>query len=332
MAKVIDIHTTLYPKIWLEYLEKRKGSPRMERTGPTSMNLSVNNYVVAHVEKPGHYDPEARIKDMDKAGIDTQIVALSIPGVELLEKREGVEWAKRINDYFAEVTQKYPGRLYAYAALPYQDADASLREIDRACKDLGLKGIKMFPHVHGKPMSSPEFLPIYAKAEEYGVPIFMHPASPMTLEIMREHKVAASLYGFLFDTTVAVMSLIWTGVLEKHPKLNIIHAHLGAFVPYTVGRLNGCWSSFHQELGLKLKKLPSEYYQSQVYVDSISYFEPAMKCCLEFMGTDHILLGTDYAHVIGDLENAKAWVSKFGLPQKETEKILGGNAAKLFRL
>lgn len=332
MTRVIDIHTTLYPTIWLEYLEKRNGSPRMERTGPTSMKLYVNNYAVGHIERPGHYDPEARIKDLDKAGIDTQIVAVSVPSVETIEPCEGAEWARRINDYFAEITQKYPGRLYAYAALPYQDMDAALKELDRAHKELGLKGIKMFSHINGKPISSPEFLPIYAKAEEYGLPIFVHPASPMTLEIMRAHKVSASLYGFLFDTTVAVMSLIWTGVLEKHPRLNIIHAHLGAFVPYTVGRLNDCWRNFSQELGLKLRKSPSEYYQKQVYVDSISYFVPAMKCCLEFMGSDHILLGTDYAHSIGNLENAIDWVKKFDLPKKETDKILGGNAAKLFKL
>mgnify|MGYP005859978315 CR=1 FL=1 len=128
------------------------------------------------------------------------------------------------------------------------------------------------------------------------------------------------------------MSLIWQGVLEKHPKLKIIHAHLGAFVPYTVGRLNDCWENFCGELGLKLKKLPSEYYQSQVYIDTVSYFVPAMKCAHEFMGTDHILLGTDYAHVIGNLENAIDWVKKFGLSKKDTDKILGGNAAKLFNL
>jgi aminocarboxymuconate-semialdehyde decarboxylase len=332
MAKVIDVHTTLYPKIWLEYLEKRKTSPTMERTGPNSMKISVNGYAVSHIERPGHYDPEARIRDMDKAGIDTQVVAVSVPSVETIESREGVEWARRINDYFAEITQKYKGRLYAYAVLPYQDMDAALRELDRAHKELKLKGIKMFSNINGKPITSPEFLPIYAKAEEYDLPIFVHPASPMTLEIMRAHRVSASLYGFLFDTTVAVMSLIWQGVLEKHPALKIIHAHLGAFVPYTVGRLNDCWRNFSQELGLKLKKLPSEYYQDQVYIDTISYFVPAMKCAHEFMGTDHILLGTDYAHSIGNLENAIDWVKKFGLSQKDTDKILGGNAARLFKL
>lgn len=332
MASVIDIHTTLYPAIWLEYLEERKSWPLMKRVGPSAMTIYVNDYAVGHIERPGHYDPEARINDMDKAGIDTQIVALTIPGVELIDRREGVEWAKRINDYFAEITKKYPGRFYAYAALPYQDIDASLREIDRAYKELGLKGIKMFSNINGKPISSPEFLPIYAKAQEYDLPVFVHPTAPLTLEIMKAHKVSAALYGYLFDTTIAVMSLIWQGVLEKYPRLKIIHGHLGGFVPYTVGRLNDSWRSFSQELGLKLQKLPSEYYQSQVYVDTISYFEPAMKCCLEFMGADHILLGTDYAHSIGNLENAIEWVNKFGLPQNEREKILGGNAARLFKL
>lgn len=333
MTRTVDVHNSFYPKEWLDYLEKRKKSPRAIRTGPTSLLLCVvDDYAGAHVDKPGHYDPEARIRDMDSAGIDTQMLGSSIPSVELLEAKEGVIWAKRMNDLFAEVCKKYPGRFYAHITLPYQDVDASLEEIDR-CKKLGFKGIMMFSNLNGKPIASPEFHPIYAKAEEYGLPIFVHPASPpRTQAIMEEHKVAAALYGYTLDTTLAIMGLIWQGVLEKYPNLKLVHAHLGGVVPYTAGRLEVCWPAFAKELGLKLSKKPSEYYQKQVYVDTVSGYLPAMKCCLEFMGADHMCLGTDYAHRIGYVEDAVGIVKRMGLSKRDTDKILGENAARIYNL
>lgn len=332
MVKTIDVHNHLYPKEWMDYLERNTHSPRMERTGPTSMIFYVQDYAVAHVDKPGHYDPEARIRDMDEAGIDTQILSLTIPSVELIDTDEGVTWASKINDYFADVCQKYSGRLHANATLPYQDVDAAVKELERAYKELGVKGITLFSNINGKPIASPEFYPIYAKAEEYGLPIFIHPAAPLTLEIMRAHKISVALYGYIFDTTIAVMSLIWQGVLEKYPGLNIIHSHLGGVIPYTAGRIEDCWRSFSGELGLELAKPPSEYYKSQVYADTISYFLPAMKCCLDFVGAEHICLGSDYAHRIGNLEHAIDWVKQLCLSEEDTNKILGGNAARLYRL
>ena len=332
MAKVIDVHTTFYPKAWIDYLETRTESPRVKRTGATSFIFYVEDTPTSHVDKPGHYDVAARIRDMDAAGINTQILGLSIPSVEVIEAHEGIAWAKRINDYFAELCQKYPGRFYFNATLPYQDVDAAVKELERAYKDLGAKGILLFSNLNGKCVASPEFYPVYSMAEKYGLPVFLHPASPLTREIMRQHKLSVALYGYIFDTTIAMMSLIWQGVLEKFPKLIFVHSHLGGVVPYSVGRVETCWSSFSEEMGLKLPKSPSEYYKSQVYVDTISYFVPAMKCCLEFMGADHICLGTDYAHRIGNLEEAIDWVKKFGLSEKDTNKILGGNAARLYKL
>lgn len=332
MSRTIDVHNHLYPKEWMDFLEQRRESPRMVKTSPTSMVFYCEGVAVAHVDRAGHYDPEARIKDMDEAGIDTQMLSLTIPSVELIDADEGIIWARRVNNYFAEVCQKYPSRFYAYATLAYQDVGAAMKELDRAYKALGVKGITLFSNINGKPVSSPEFLPIYAKAEEYDLPIFIHPAVPLTMEIMNKHRIHVGLYGYTLDTTIAVVSLIWQGILEKYPKLKIIHSHLGGMVPYLVQRMDDCWRSFSEEMGLKLAKKPSEYYQSQVYPDSISYFLPAMRCCLDLVGPSHICLGTDYAHRIGNLENAIDWVRKLGLSEEDTDKILGGNAVRIFKL
>ncbi len=332
MTMTVDVHTHLYPKEWMDHLEKSTGRITMKRTGPTSMGFYAAGGPLAHVSRQGHYDPEARLKDMDKYGIDVNILSLTTPSVEVVPAREGVIWAKKVNDYYADLCQKHPKRFYAYATLPYQDIDEAIKELERAYRDLGVKGIMMFSNINGKPIVSPEFYPIYAKAEEYGLPIFIHPSAPLTADVMKQLRLPSPLFGFVFDTTMAVISLVFQGVLAKYPKLKLVHSHLGGVVPYSVGRIDDCFNSYYREYGLELPKAPSEYYRKQVYVDSISYHLPAMKCCLEWLGADHIMLGTDYAHPIGHIEEAVRYVTDMGLPQKDTDKILGGNAKRIFNL
>jgi aminocarboxymuconate-semialdehyde decarboxylase len=316
---------------WVEFLGSRNGPTRMEHRGSARVFFQ-HDKICSRIVSAGHYDPEMRIKDMDRCGIDTQIISLTVPSVEELPADQGLEWARKINDAFAETCARHPGRFYAYATLPCQDVDASLQELDRCYKSLGVKGIAMFSNVNFEPLASPKFHPIYEKAQAYGLPIFIHPAVPYTFDVMKEHKLTPPLYGFTLDTTMAVMGLVWQGVLEKYPGLRIVHAHLGGVVPYLVQRMEDCWRAAHQESGLNLLKKPSEYYQEQVYPDSMSAHVPAMKCCLDFVGAKHMVMGTDYAHRIGNWEQAVALIRSLGLPKEETDQILGGNAAGLFKI
>ena len=332
MTRTIDVHNHLYPKEWMDHLEKSTGRITMKRTSPTSMIFYAEGVPLSHVSRAGHYNPEARLEDMDKYGIDVNILSLTTPSVELVPANEGVIWAKRVNDYLASVCQKYPERFYAYATLPYQDIDAAAIELERAYNDLGVKGIMMFSNINGKLITSPEFYPIYAKAEEYDLPILIHPCPPLTADVMKKLRLPSALFGFVFDTTMAIISLIFQGVLEKYPKLKLVHSHLGGVVPYMVGRIDDCFNNYFKEYGLELPKAPSEYYREQVYVDSISYHLPAMRCCLDWLGTDHIMLGTDYAHPIGHIEVAKRDIMHMGLSEEDTDKILGRNAARIFKL
>ncbi len=330
--KCIDVHNHLYPQAWMEYLDGRAGSPTMKRTGPTSMIFYSDDMRLATISRAGHYDPEPRVKDIDEYGISTQILSLTCPSVELITAKEGVEWARRVNDYMAEVCAKYPGRFYAYATLPYQDVTESVKELERAHK-LGAKGVMLFSNLAGKPVYAPEFYPIYEAAAEYDVPFFIHPASPITSDAMRVAQMPLPLYGFIMDTTMAISGLIFTGVLEKLPKLKFIHGHLGGVFPYMVGRINDCYRSYADDHGYyKLPKEPSEYYKEQVWDDVISFHIPSMKCALEYMGADHLLIGTDYAHPIGGPTKAAEFVRKLQLSQEDTEKIFYKNAMKLFHI
>jgi len=332
VTRVIDVHSHLYPNEWINYLEKSTGRVIAERSSSTSIIFYVEGVPYAHVSRAGHYDPEPRLEDMDKYGIDVNILSLTIPSVELLPIKEAVTWAKKVNDYFARLSQKYPKRFYAYVTLPYQDMDEAMKELDRAYKDLGVRGIMMFSNINGKPITSAEFYPLYAKAEEYELPILIHPAPPLTTDVMKRLKLPPQVFGCTLDTTMAVASLIFQGVLERYPKLKLIHSHLGGVVPYMVSRMDDSFNNYSREYGLELPNVPSDYYRSQVYVDSISYHLPAMRCCLDWLGPDHIMLGTDYAHPIGHIEEAIHYIRDMSLSEEDTDKILGGNAARLFRL
>ena len=328
--KVIDVHSHLYPKDYLDFLKLRNGSPIVEQTGPTAYMFWYNSMRLATITNPGHYDWQPRVEDMERYGIDIQMVSLTTPGVELLPKNEGIVWAKKVNDLLAEGCRRYKGQFYALAALPYQDVKESVRELERCRNELGAKGLTMFSNVAGKPIYAPEFLPLYEAAEALDMPIFIHPGPPLTADVMKNVRMPLPLYGFIFDTTMAVTGLIFEGILERFPALKIIHAHLGGVFPYMVGRIDDCYSIYKKDFGFTLKKTPSDYYRSNVWDDAISFHVPSMRCCIEYIGVDHVVIGTDYAHPIGGPDRVLTCTMELGLSKDDVEKIMWKNATKLF--
>ena len=335
--RTVDVHNHWYPPEYLEYLKNRTESPRMKQTGPTSyVAYAPGDVIVAHIDRAGHYDLGARIRDMDAAGLDTQVLSITIPGPESLHAKEGVYWAQKINDAYAKAVQDHPGRFYAKANLPYQDADAAAKELERCYKQLGVKGIQMFSNVNGDPLFLDKYDAIFAMASEWELPILMHPTVPWTAAVLDKLRIPYQLYGYTFDTTLSVISLIFNGVFERHPKLRMVHAHLGGMVPYLVQRLKHAWKGYAKEWGLALTETPDVTYQKRVYPDTTSFYQPAMKCCLEWVGPEHLMVGTDYAHRVGDPEGAIKAIKDLGtainLAPDKVDAILGKNAEALYKL
>ncbi|MGD0238498.1 MAG: amidohydrolase family protein, partial [Syntrophorhabdales bacterium] len=290
---------------------------------------------VGHIDRAGHYDLEARIRDLDAAGLDIQLLTVTLPGPETLERDIGVYWAKRCNDYLQDAAQKYPGRFYHMASLPYQDVDAACEELER-CKKMGAVGIQMFSNINGEAPFLEKFHPIYELADKYDMPLLLHPTLPLTAPVMDMMKLPYQLWGYTLDTSMAVMSMIFQGVLAKYPKLTLIHCHLGGTVPYFVRRIQDAYKGYGKEWGIELKEPPDITYQKRVYPDTTSFYSPAMKCCLEWMGPDHLMMGTDYAHRVGDPEGAikaiKETGAEFGLKPDQIDLMLGKNAERIFHL
>lgn len=335
--RTVDAHNHWYPKEYLDYLLSRGSTetPYARHDGGTHYRCYHKDVCVAHIDRAGHYDLEARTKDLDAGGLDTQAVSVTIPGPESLERDKGIYWAKKCNDALKTAMDSYPGRFYFLASLPYQDPDEACKELER-CYDMGCRGIQMFSNLNGDPLFLEKYHGIYELANKWELPMLLHPAVPLTAEVMDKVKIPYQLWGYTLDTSIAVVSLIFQGVMDKFPNLRIIHGHLGGMVPYFVRRLQDSYRGYGKEWGIELKESPDITYKTKVYPDTTSFYLPAMKCCLEWVGAGQMCVGTDYAHRVGDPEGAIKAVKDLGvqagISQDQIDMILGKNLEKLFKL
>jgi len=332
--KVIDIHNHAYTKPWLDYLAQRTEDPKFEWTGPSSGVSRIGEMTPSHVDMAGDFDMEARVADLDEAGIDVQVVSHTCPGVAELPVSESIEWSRKINDIFAGICRDWPGRFYFLATLPPGDVKEALIEIERAYKELGAKGVQMYSSFEGVLATSEEFYPIYEKAAEYGLPVKIHPSfKPLTMEAMRIAGLPLQLYGFTLDTTIVLTKMLFQGMFEKFPNLKVVHSHLGGMAPYMMGRVDTAFKRYSKEVTIEGGRTPSEAYKEHVFVDTLSMHVPAIKCAYEYMGVDHLLFGTDYPHrASGTVDGNLDILDQVGFSDEEKEKILSKNAEQLFNL
>lgn len=331
---IIDIHNHFYSKPWLDYLSQRDRAPQFEWTGPASGIAKIGSSTPSHVDKAGDFDINARIEDLDAAGIDVQVLSHTCPGVAELPVTESIEWARKINDIFADICRRFSDRFYFLATLPPGDIKAALQEMERAYQELGAKGFQMYSSIDGEMVTAPKFLPIFEKAAAYGLPVKIHPSfRPLTTEAMQKAGLPLQLFGFTLDTTMALTLMLLQGFFEKLPGLKIIHSHLGGMAPYMMGRIDTAFKRYAKEICVECSLPPSEAYRNQVYIDTLSMHVPAIKCAYEYMGIDQLLFGTDYPHrASGTVEGNLEILDKVGFSDEEKTKVFSENAIKLFNL
>ena len=322
----IDVHNHFFPLEYVKELEKRTQSPTVEHesSGRTLIHYSGDYNIV----EDAHTNPETRIREMDRCEVDMQVLSLTTPGIDCMRPDpDGISLAKIVNDAFSVIVEKYPERFSAFAALPMLDVSAAIDELERSITTLGLRGATIFSNVDGKHLDAPEFWPLYEKACKLDVPLYMHPQSPSFASVIEDYRLVP-LLGFTFDTTISISRMVFSGVFEKYPNLKVILSHAGGTMPYLVERLDNGYRAY-SESKQHIKKPPSEYLKL-TYLDTVSFYPPALKCAYEFAGSEHLCLGSDFPHQIGDLKRAVTSIEDLGLPG--TENILGGNAAKLLKL
>lgn len=326
MAPVTDVHTHYYPPAYLASLEENPGVARLERS-PGEREPVLGYEGDYNILVPGHRLLEARLAAMEEAGIERQLLSLTTPGVHVEKARRGVDLAHITNDGFAEAMAAHPRRFGALAALPLQAPDKAARELERCVRDLGFAGGFLFSNVNGTYLDDPRFEPVLAAAEAMGVPLFIHPTTPAGAEPYLDYRLVAMI-GFLIDTSTSIARMIFAGVFDRHPHLQLVAGHLGGTLPYVQERLDRSWAVY-PEVHDAIAHEPSHYLRNNVYYDTVNFDPQALELARHFAGAQRILLGSDYPHQIGDAPRSVSVIRSLDWPEDERDGVLGGNIARL---
>jgi len=266
---------------------------------------------------------------MRKCGVDAQVITLTTPGVDREEPKRGARLAMLTNDAYGDIMERFPDKFVALATLPMQDPPAAAEELERAVKERGLRGVMIFSNVAGKPLDRREFIQVYERAVKLDVPIFVHPTSPINASGMEDYRLVP-IMGFGVDTSLAILRLVLSGVLEKLPRLKLVATHTGGVFPYLRGRIAAAYEAY-PETRKRISKPPAEYFK-RIWLDTVCYDTDVLASSLAFWGPEKLLVGSDYPHQIGDLENCVGRVRKLRIGAEQKAEILGDNAAKLLKL
>ena len=336
--KTIDFEAHFVTIPWIDALYENKGYPRLveDKTAKTR-----RMYFTAEACEPFSdvllknllHVGEKRLAMMDEVGIDMQVLSLTAPGVESLDPELGTTLARDTNDELAEIIAKYPGRFGGYAALAPKRPDEAALELERAVKELGLKGWKTHSNYGDSYIDEKRYWPVLAKAAELEVPIYLHPTVPMISQLRTYgFALAGAPFGFGVETSMTMMRLILSGVFDAFPHLKIILGHLGEGLPFVSQRIDFPYvrPHFKSDPGNvpELKRKPSDYLKENMFMTtSGNYLEPAFMCAKAAMGVERILLGTDYPYE--DSGECMDFLRGLPLREKERNAIYRENAAKI---
>jgi aminocarboxymuconate-semialdehyde decarboxylase len=293
---IIDFHNHFYPPAYLDAL--RSGPGAVEVTIDEDGNPRIYYPGDYNIAVPGHRDIDFREQMLISHGVDTQVLTLTTPGTHVETPATAARFAALVNDAFAAIRDTKRGRFTALATLPLNDPAASVRELDRACRQLHFPGAMLFSNVNGAGLNEPQFWPIYELANDLGATLYIHPTHPLGVEAMTDFWLMP-LVGFLMDTTLAAAKLVFSGIPERFPRIQWALCHLGGAIPYLAERLDRGFEAF-SECRAHIPRPPSTYLK-QFYFDTVNFDPKAIQLAIDFAGLDHIVAGSDYPHQIGSI-------------------------------
>lgn len=276
----------------------------------------------------GGAELDARLRLMDRAGIDVQVLSAAPQLPYGLDTERAVAAARYVNDEYAAVVTAHPDRFRAFAALPMPDVDAAIAEIGRATDELGMVGVTMNTSVLDRAITDPDFEPIFAELDARGAVLYLHPAGNGACSpLVTEHHITW-MAGAPFEDTIAALQLITSGHLQRYPGVKIICSHLGGALPMLTRRAD-------DHLAWEAPDTPEPPSQAvhRLWFDTVSHcHEPALRCAIDTFGADRIMLGTDFPYEDGaTFVRAVEYVMEVADPG-EAHAILDANAMALFHL
>jgi len=264
-------------------------------------------------------------------------VFLSAPGVQVFDAPTATSLARECNDQLADAVRRHPGRYAALAALAPHDAASAGKELERAVRQLGMKGAVINSHTQGEYLDEPKYAPILEAAEALDVPIYLHPNTPPPAMIapFLPRGLDGAIYGFAVETGLHLLRLIVAGVFDRHPKLRMVVGHLGEGLPFWLFRLDYMHRSMvtsERYPGARpLQRKPSDYLKENVWVTTSGMqWAPAIRFAQQVLGIERVLYAMDYPYQFVP-EEVKV-TDELPISEVEHALLYQGNAERLFRL
>lgn len=323
---IVDVHNHYYPPSFIDALRRGPSAITIEddaEGNPVLISPGDKNFAVR-----GHRDIDYREEVLDREGVDIQMITLTTPGTTMEPPERSAQLAALVNDALNEIRMTRKHHFTSLATLPQNSTPHSVAEFERVMS-MGFAGVMMFASCRGVSLYDQSLWPVYERANEHGAVIHIHPNYPAGVEAMQEYWLMP-LVGFLFDTTLAAAGLVFSGVVDRFPRIRWILGHLGGAIPYLVERLDRGYENY-PENRVNITRPPSEYLKTFFY-DTVNFDPRALELAADFAGPSQILAGSDYPHLIGSIPKMKSSIEAMRISADDKAKILGGNAATLLKL
>lgn len=335
----IDLHTHILPRNWPDLRQKYGygGFVQLEhREGESVMTVDGKFF---RAVKPNVYDPDARIADMDRDGIDVQVLStVPIMFSYWAQPKDTLDLAQYLNDNLAQTVAEHPTRFVGLGTLPMQAPELAARELRRCVQDLGLCGVQIGTHIDlpdgGKMnLSDPSLDVLWREAERLNAAIFVHPWDMMGKKHMEKYWLPW-LVAMPAETSLAICSLIFGGVFERFPKLKFAFAHCGGSFCATVGRVEHGWRCRPDLCAIDNEKNPRDYL-GHFWLDSLVHDKDMLAHIAKLVGTDKLCLGTDFPFPLGDVHpyfKPGHLIDEGEFSAEDRAKMRGLNACELLGL
>jgi predicted TIM-barrel fold metal-dependent hydrolase len=340
----IDFEAHFYTPEFVDLLARRDRPPRQESTGSGDVRLWIEPSLPELFHEHRSIVDERlldfrdqRLASMDQAGVDAQVLSISGPATEQLEPEVGGRISRSINDTLAEVVREDPGRFFGFATLAPAHPEAAAAELRRCVEDLGFRGAMVRSHIGDHYLDHPRYRPIFETAVQLGVPIYLHPTLPHANLIKPFLGYGWALpgpgLGYGVETAVQAMRLIYSGLFDELPELQIILGHLGESLTFWIYRLDLDFTqpflaARHRPA---IERRPSEYLRDNFHVTtSGNFLDSAFVSVLTELGADRVLFGSDYPWE--SIQKAVDFVDGAPISDGDRRKVYYENAARLFGL
>ena len=329
-AAAIDIHAHYFPETFLRIIEEvgERFGARVDRTNPAGPVLVLGQSRTAPLD-PSYWDLDRRVKAMDRQRVDVHALSLTAPMVYFADSQVGGRLARAVNDAMNEAHTAYPLRFVGLATLPMQDPTAAVTELDRVRELRGIRGIYLGTNVNGRELSDPAYFPIYERCQAAKLPILLHPLNVIGANRLGNYYLNNFL-GNPFDTAVAASYLVFGGVMDRFPKLEVCLPHAGGALPYLVGRLTHGQRMRPETKGVARR--PFETYLKRFTYDTISHSPTLLRFLIELVGAERVMLGSDYCFDMGYIRPREIVEKRLRLSRPDQRRIVGATAARLLSI